>query len=70
VTKEEMPSYLEIEDSEKNKHDALTRLYCSDRHSVFVYFLKKDQTAELMEKIPGVFILWIISPIHLKSGEY
>jgi hypothetical protein len=55
MTKEEILSYLEIEDSARNKHDTLTRLYYTDRHSVIVYFLKKNQTAELMEKNIWVF---------------
>jgi hypothetical protein len=58
MTKEEILSYLGIEDLVKNKHDALTRLYYTDRHSVIVYFLKKNQTAELMGKN-----IWVFYPL-------
>jgi hypothetical protein len=55
MTKTEILSYLETEDSSTNKHGFLTRLFYSNRHSVFVYFLKKNQTTELEEKNMWVF---------------
>jgi hypothetical protein len=50
MTREEIMSYLDTQYSPLKNKNSLTKIHFSRSHSLVVYFLKKNQTEELMER--------------------